>query len=327
MTTLNDVALRAEVSKATASRAFSRPESVRSDTRERILAVARDLGYMPNRVARSLSSGRTGNLGLFVPDISNPFFPPLIQAVQAEAKRRDAALFVADSDEHTEDEARLVRAMAAQVDGLVLAAPRMTDEDLLDLLDRVPVVVINRRTPGVPAVLLPAEQGVAQAVEHLVALGHRAVAYLSGPADSFSEAERRDALLAAAEPAGLDVVLLGPFEPRFSAGLRAADLALATGATAVLAYNDLMALGLMQQLAGRGVRVGTDVSVIGIDDIWLAPMTTPPLTTIAVPGAAAGTVAVRLLGDLVAGATPDPAPTRLLPTELVVRSSTGPAPR
>lgn len=327
MTTLSDVALRAEVSKATASRAFSRPESVRSDTRERILAVARELDYTPNRVARSLSKGRTGNLGLVVPDISNPFFPPLIQAVQAEAKRRELALFVADIDEHTEDETRVVRAMAAQVDGLVLASPRMPDADLLDLLERVPVVVVNRSTAGVPAVLVPAEQGVTQAVEHLVALGHRTLAYLSGPADSFSQAERRTALTTAAERAGLEVVVLGPFEPGFSAGLTAADLALATGATAVLAYNDLMALGLMQRLAGRGVRVGTDVSVIGIDDIWLAPMTTPPLTTIAVPGAAAGAAAVRLLSDLISGGLPDPAPTLRLPSELVVRDSTGSAPR
>lgn len=327
MTTLSDVALRAEVSKATASRAFSRPDSVRGDTRDRILAVARELNYTPNRVARSLSNGRTGNLGLFVPDISNPFFPPLIQAVQAEAKRRDQALFVADTDEHTEDEARLVRAMAAQVDGLVLASPRMSDDDLLDVLARVPVVVVNRRTPGLPAVLVSVEQGVQQAVEHLVALGHRTLVYLSGPADSFADAERRAALTAAAEQAGLAVEVLGPFEPRFSAGLRAADLALAAGASAVLAYNDLMALGLMQRLTSRGVPIGSDVSVIGIDDIWLAPMTTPPLTTIAVPGAAAGTAAVRLLNDLLAAGVSDPAPTVRLPTELVVRASTGPARR
>ncbi len=327
MTTLSDVAARADVSKATASRAFSRPESVRKDTRERILAVAQDLGYTPNRVARSLSSGRTGNVGLFVPDISNPFFPPLIQAVQAEAKRRDQALFVADTDEHTEDEARLVRAMAAQVDGLVLASPRMSDVDLCALLDVVPVVTVNRASPGVPAVLVSVDQGVAQAVEHLFALGHRCLAYLSGPADSYSESARRSAVVAAAERAGVDVVVLGPFEPRFSAGVRAADLVLATAATAVLAYNDLMALGLMQRLSGRGVRVGVDLSVIGIDDIWLAPMTTPPLTTIAVPGAAAGAAAVRLLADLAAHGMPDPAPTVTLPTELVVRATTGPVPR
>jgi DNA-binding LacI/PurR family transcriptional regulator len=321
--TIADVALQAGVSKATASRAFSRPEAVRPDTRERVLAVARELDYTPSSVARSLSTGRTGNLGLFVPDLSNPFFGPMIKAVQGEAKARGLALFVADSDEHTEDEARLVRAMAAQVDGLLLASPRMADEDLRQIHLAVPVVVINRAVDGVPGVLLDSGQGMAQAVEHLEALGHRRAAYLTGPRDSFSAVERRTSLLAAASRHDLEVVELGPFEPRFSAGLRAADLALATGATAVLAYNDLLALGLMQQLAARGHRVGEDVSVIGFDDIWLAPMTTPPLTTICAPGAAAGTAAVRLLTD--AGTAP--AAVVRLPTELVVRGTTGRAPR
>ncbi len=187
MTTIADVAVRAGVSKATASRAFSRPESVRQATRERVLGVARDLGYTPSRVARSLSTGRSSSIGLVVPDISNPFFPPMIKAVQAEAGRREHALFVADTDEHTEDESALVRSMAAQVDGLVLASPRMSDLQLLEVLALVPVVVINRAVPGVPAVQVSSDHGVLQAVEHLRALGHRSVVYLSGPADSASE--------------------------------------------------------------------------------------------------------------------------------------------
>ena len=280
MTTIADVAVRAGVSKATASRAFSRPESVRPTTRERVLGVARELGYTPSRVARSLSTGRSSHVGLVVPDISNPFFPPMIKAVQAEAGRREHALFVADTDEHTEDEVGLVRSMAAQVDGLVLASPRMSDLELLDVLARVPVVLINRVVPGVPAVLVSSDHGVTQAVEHLQALGHRSVVYLSGPTESASEAERRAALLRSAERVGLEVLPLGPFDPRFSAGVRAADLVLATGAQAVLAYNDLIALGLMQQLAARGLTVGVDVSVIGFDDIWLAPVLTPALTRV-----------------------------------------------
>ena len=324
MTTIADVALKAGVSKATASRAFSRPEAVRQETRDRVLAVARELSYTPSRVARSLSTGRTGNLGLFVPDMSNPFFGPLMKAVQTEAKARGLALFVADSDEHTEDEARLVGAMAAQVDGLVLASPRMSDEQLHALHATAPVVVINRAVAGLPGVLVDSEQGMAQAVEHLAALGHRRLAYLGGPAESFSATERRGSLTAAARRAGLELVELGPFQPRFSDGVRSADLALATGATAVLAYNDLMALGLMQQLTVRRARVGIDISVIGFDDIWVAPLTTPPLTTICVPAGAAGTAAVRLLTEPGADA---PARTVRLPTELVVRETTGPAPR
>ena len=325
MTTINDVAARAGVSKATVSRTFSRPDSVRVDTREHVLTVAREMGYSPNRIARSLSRGRTSNLGLQVPDISNPFFPPLIKAVQAEAGRRDFALFVADSDEHADDEARQVLAMAQQVDGLVLASPRMTDSQVRDVLERVPVVVINRQLEGVPAVLTTASEGVRQAVEHLAALGHERVAWLAGPEGTYSTTDRERALHAAADRYGVEVLTLGPFQPRFSAGLRAADLVLASGARAVLAYNDLIALGLVQQLGERGIRVGSDVSVIGIDDIWVAPMAVPALTTVRVPGAQAGTAAVRLLCDvLAAGSTAGTRPV-VLPTELIVRASTGPA--
>lgn len=176
-----------------------------------------------------------------------------------------------------------------------------------------------------PAVLVSSEHGVTQAVEHLRALGHRRVVYLSGPADSFSEAERRSALERAAQPHGVEVLSLGPFAPRFSAGVRAADLVLATGAHAVLACNDLIALGLMQQLSARGLSVGVDISVVGFDDIWLAPVLTPALTTIRVPGPAAGAAAVRLLVRLMAEGVPDPAPTQRLPAEPIVRATTGPA--
>lgn len=324
MTTITDVAARAAVSKATVSRAFSRPETVRQDTREHVLAVARDLGYTPNRIARSLSRGRTSNLGLLVPDISNPFFPPLIKAVQSEAGRRDLALFIADSDEHADDEARQVSAMAQQVDGLVLASPRMSDAQVLDLLEQVPVVVINRRIDGVPAVLTTAEEGINQAVEHLVALGHKRAAWLAGPPGTYASHDREQSLHAAARRYGLEVVPLGPFEPRFSAGLRAADLVLATGVQAVVAYNDLIALGLMQQLHERGVQVGTRISVIGIDDAWIAPMASPALTTVRVPGALAGTAAVRLLCDVLAAGNSVAASPVRLPTELIVRASTGP---
>lgn len=327
MTTIADVALGAGVSKATASRAFSRPDSVRASTRERVLQVARELGYTPSRVARSLSTGRSSSIGLVVPDISNPFFPPMIKAVQSEARRREHALFVADTDEHTEDEDALVRRTAAQVDGLVLASPRMSDAQLLEVQALVPVVLVNRVVPGLPAVLVSSEVGISQAVEHLRALGHRSVVYLSGPSDSASEAERRAALQRTALDRGLEVVRLGPFEPRFSAGVRAADLVLATGVQAVLAYNDLMAFGLVQQLTARGLTVGDDVSVIGFDDIWLAPVLTPPLTTIHAPGAQAGAAAVRLLVRLLAEGVADPAPVQRLQTELIVRATTGAARR
>lgn len=323
MATMDEVATRAGVSKSSVSRAFSRPEAVRPDTRQRILAVAAELRYAPHRASRPTGRGRTGSLGLFVPDIANPFFPPIIRAAQGEARRLGFTVFTIDSEEHLEEEFPAVRAMAEQVDGLVVASPRMSDAELIKLQEIVPLVLINRDVDDVPAVLLSAKTGMTQAVEHLVALRHHQLVYLSGPEASFSTADRRACLRAAADRAEVDVLELGPFEPTYAAGLRAGDLFLATGRSAVLAYNDLIALGLMTQLAERGVQVGDQVSVIGFDDTWLAPLASPPLTTVRVPGATAGAAAVRRLAGLVGGDPPDEAAFRL-ESELIIRSSTAP---
>jgi DNA-binding LacI/PurR family transcriptional regulator len=325
MATISDVAARAGVSRSTVSRVFLQPQVVAEDARRRVLAAAEALGYQPSPVARSLRRGRTGNLGLVVPDIANPFFPPLIKAVQRQARRHQMALFVADSDEHADDELALVRAMAKQVDGLILASPRVGEDDLRQLLDGTPTVVINRRLDGIPAVITTAQQGLTQAVEHLVALGHRHVVYLAGPQHAYSNQRREQALAVACRAHGVELSELGPFEPHFESGVRAGDLVLAQQASAVVAYNDQIALGLLARLAERGCRVGPDLSVVGIDDTWLARMASPALTTVRVPADAAGAAAVRLMLDVLAGSAAG-TPVEL-PTELVVRSSTAAPPR
>lgn len=327
MATINEVAARAGCSPTTVSRVFSRPELVRADTRQRVMAVAQELGYTPNRVARSLAMGRSGNIGLVVPDIANPFFPPLIKAAQQQARIGDYALFIADTDEHAQDEFPLVRAMTKQVDGMVLVSPRMSDAQVREVIELVPTVVINRKLSGALAVLIPATDGMEQAVEHLVALGHRSVIYLAGPATSWSNVQRRNSLRRACGRRGIAFTQLGPFEPRFESGLRAGDLVLAEGVKAVIAFDDVVALGLMNMLANRGVRVGADISVIGVDDSSFASIASPPLTSIRVPSAAAGSTAVRLLLDLLSGAGSGAMSVVELPTELIVRSSTGPVPQ
>lgn len=322
MATIKAVAARAGVSPSTVSRVFAQPEIVAEDARRRVLASAQELGYRPNPVARSLAKGRTGNLGLIVPDIGNPFFGPLIKAVQQQARRQDLSLFLADSDEHVEEELELARAMAKQVDGLVLSSSRLRDEDIRSLQALTPVVMISRAVEGVPAVLTPPDEGLSQAVDHLVALGHRGLVYLSGPEESFANGERRRALRAACARREIQLTELGPFQPRFEAGVRAADLVLAEKSTAVVAYNDQIALGLMARLTERGRVVGRDVSVVGIDDSWISRMTSPALTTVRVPAADAGAAAVRLLADLSISKTDGETPHVQLPTELIVRSST-----
>jgi DNA-binding LacI/PurR family transcriptional regulator len=321
MTTIRKVAAHAGVSASTVSRVFGRPEIVAQDARRRVMAAAEELGYQPHPVARSLALGRTGNLGLVVPDIANPFFAPVIKAVQREAHRQGLALFVADSDEHVDDERAQARAMAKQVDGLILASPRVPEDQLREILRSTPMVVVDRRIDGIPAVLASPDEGLAQAVDHLLALGHTELLYLAGPEQAYSNTARRKSLHRACRDRQVVLTELGPFEPHFESGVRAADQVLARGAKAVIAYNDQIALGLMSRLSARERPAGRDVSVIGIDDTWIAQLAHPPLTTVRVPAAAAGTAAVRLLLDIVAG-RPVPEHPLELRTELIVRSST-----
>ncbi len=322
--TIRDVAARAGVSAATVSRAFSQPDAVAADTRRRVLAAAQELRYSPNPVARSLARGRTGNLGIVVPDIANSFSAVVIKAVQQEARRDGYALFVAASDDLADDEERWARALATQVDGLLLVSPVAPDAVVHELAGLVPVVVTNRVLADVPAVLTTATQATGHAVEHLHALGHRQVVYLAGP-DGYSNDSRLAGLRAASARLGLDAVVLEPLPARFSSGVRAADLVLAAGATAVVAYNDDIAAGLLTRFADRGVRVPDDVSVVGHDDTALAEMVTPRLTTVRIPAATAGATAAQMLIRHV-HADNGTARHCVLDAELIVRASTGPAP-
>jgi DNA-binding LacI/PurR family transcriptional regulator len=320
--TIRDVATRAGVSPATVSRVFSQPETVAPGTRQRVLTAAEELRYAPNPVARSLARRRTGNLGIVVPDIANSFSAMIIKAAQQEARHAEYALFVTASEELVDDEERQARALAPQVDGLLLTSPLASDACLRELADIVPVVVTNRILDDVPAVLTASAQATGHAVEHLHALGHRKVAYLAGP-DGYSNQSRTSGLKAACARLGLDPVVLGPFPARFSSGIRAADLVLAAGVTAVVAFNDDIAAGLLTRFADRGVRVPEHISVVGHDDTALAEMVTPRLTTVHIPAAAAGATATQLLIRYVRG---DDSGVRRyeLPSELIVRGSTGP---
>jgi LacI family transcriptional regulator/LacI family repressor for deo operon, udp, cdd, tsx, nupC, and nupG len=201
----------------------------------------------------------------------------------------------------------------------------MADDDLRDLAAAVPLVAVNRQLAGVPAVLMTSDTAAAHAVEHLHALGHRQLVYLSGP-DNWSNAARRRAFAAACARLGVPGEVLGPFEPTFSAGVRAADLVLAGPATGVLAYNDDVAVGVLSRLADRGVPVPGQVSVVGFDDTALASMVTPRLSTVRLPIGAAGVVAVTLLADVLRGVDVAARGPVELPAELVVRASSGPAP-
>ncbi|GAB4098581.1 LacI family DNA-binding transcriptional regulator [Sinomonas halotolerans] len=321
MATIADIAQAAGVSKSTVSRSFTRPDSVNAETRERILAVAAQLGYTP----APAKAETTGTIALFIPDIANPYYPPLVKAVQAACRRQSLSLIVVDGEGDPEADAEELERIIGHVDGALVFAPRL-DAGRLRALDAVsPVVLINHAADGLPSVILSAPEGARQAVEHLVALGHRSISYLASLEDNYSSRVRLAAAEEAADHLGVTLRVLTHASPTYESGVRGADLVLAEPVTAVIAHNDLMALGCLNRLVDRGVEVGKDVSVIGFDDIWLASASRPTLTTVTTPYDRGGAVALRLLTERI-GDRDRPAATIHLSGDLTVRNSTGPAP-
>jgi DNA-binding LacI/PurR family transcriptional regulator len=320
---IHDVAALAGVSIATVSRSFTMPEAVREATRASVLAAAAELGYEPNRAARGLITGRTGNVGVIVPDLGNPYFHAVLKGAQAQAHEADYAVFVADGQESASEEEALIKAMSKQVDGILLCSSRLAPSKLAALESTPTVVLLNRRVPDLPTVIVDSADGMKQAVEHLASLGHVRCAFVSGPRRSWSNQQRHKGLRAAARACGVETALIGPAAPQFESGVAAVEAILDADVTAVLAYNDLVAVGILSRLAELGIRVPQELSVVGFDDIPLAAMVTPSLTTVALPTGLAGRAAVELLLDrLETGGSPAGGDVRKLPATLVVRGST-----
>lgn len=320
--TISQVAKAVGVNRSSVSRAFSRPELLSAETVSRIKAVAEQLGYTPNYSARALSTGRHGNIALVIPDVANPFFPPMIRAVQNEADGLDFCVFLGNSDENARQEEKLVGRFSGQVEGIVLASPRLSDERIRAFAAVKPLVLINRDVAGIPRVLIDSGSGVGEAVAHLAELGHRKIAYISGPSTSWSNKQRSAAVKKAAAELGLEVISMAAQVPSYEAGQRAVAFVLEAGATAAVAFDDLTAQGMLAGFSARGVEVPGEIAVVGCDDV-LGAMTYPPLTTVSNRSSEAGRIATRLLLDMLSlHAIQDVR--FVLETHLVVRETTAP---
>jgi DNA-binding LacI/PurR family transcriptional regulator len=317
--TILDVAARAGVHAATVSRALNRPEVVAPATRARVEEAVRELGFVPNRAARGLITGRTGNVAVIVPDITNPFFALLVRSIERAARSADLQVLLVDTGERSEEEELAARRLAPEVDGLVVVSPRKLHR-LPDGGATPPTVFVNRPVRGRASVVMRSASAAADALDHLAALGHRRVVHVGGPPGSWAARERRDAVVRTGARLGMAVRTVPADEPTVDGASAAVDVIVDDGATAVMAFNDQLALGVIAGLVRRGRRVPEDVSVVGCDDVPLAELVAPPLTTITMPTREAGEAAV----DLLAG---EPA-TVELSGALVVRGSTGrPQPR
>ena len=323
--TIADVARRAGVAASTVSRALSNPGRVNASTRERIERAAEELSYVPSAQARSLVSGRTGAVALLVPDIANPFYFGLIRGAQRQLRAAGYTQLLVDTEESREVEEEAIALMRKSADGVILAASRLDDEALARIARQQPIVTVNRDHPDVPSVIVDTASGARQALTHLRSLGHQRIAYVAGPTESWSSAQRWDALRAAAPGLGIELDFIGPWTPTSEAGPAAADAVAAGSATACIVFNDLLAIGMLGRLAERGVRVPEDLSVVGTDDIFGSDFCHPPLTTVSAPIEEAGRVAVTTLqGRIERRATPRQR--TVLPTHLRIRQSSGNAP-
>lgn len=318
--TIYDIAGEAGVAASTVSRALRNPRRVHPTTRDHILEVAERLGYDAGASGRISGRRRTEMIAMLVTDITNPHYFDMIRGAERRAKAAGVTLVLVNTEESPANERHHVERLVGSVDGFILASSRMTDEDIRGLATRADIVLMSRQLADLPSSVVEHQDGSRQIVEHLVSLGHRRVAYLAGPRASWIGAQRWHAVSAEAERLGVEVTRLGPFLPAVEGGGAAADAAVGNGATAAIAHNDLLAIGVIQRLAKRGVRVPEDMSVVGFDDMFAAGICSPALTTLGGPHDEAARFAVELLLE---GRRNSQV---VLPSQLVIRESTGPAP-
>lgn len=313
--TLTDVAQIAGVSLATASRAFSDPDRLALDTRERVLAAALHLQY-----EAPLPRGyRT--FAVVVPDVANAVFAELIRGIQEQAWHGRHRMILANTAEDSVREQEILQTFRRGVDGVILASPRLATAAIKAAIGSTPLVVINREAEFAPSVLMDVEEGMRQAVEHLYALGHRRIAFVPGPASSWANQRRLQCVTALAAEWNVELTTVGNQAATVDGGLAAAAAVVFSGATAVIAYNDLVALGVQAGARTLGYHCPEQLSVVGIDDLDVGAASEPGLTSIRTAIARSGSLSLELLLDQIAG-RPLPDEAVHLGSQLIVRGST-----
>jgi DNA-binding LacI/PurR family transcriptional regulator len=323
------IAKRARVSTATVSRTLNQNGAVRPETARRVWRAAEELNYFPNSHARALVSGRSRLLGLIVSDITNPFFPELVRQFETLALERQYDLILTSTDYQTERMTVCLRRMLERkVDGVALMTSEM-DEGLIEELSRrgVPLVYmdVGQVGPRMSHVAMDYANGIRQAVDHVVQLGHRRIAFISGPLDLHSARIRRDAFVERLlhHSIALDKKLMREGTHTAEGGQHEMEalLRLRRRPTAVVCSNDWTAIGALHAIDAVGLRVPEDLSVVGFDDTPIATYSRPPLTTVRMSAAEIGETACRALFNLIDDKGETGALLRV-PTSLIVRAST-----
>ncbi|MGI5131654.1 LacI family DNA-binding transcriptional regulator [Pseudonocardia sp. CA-107938] len=324
--TIYDVAREAGVAASTVSRAYARPGRVNSDTARAIFEAAERIGYRATRITGTLGAGtakQTGAVALMVSDITNPFYGEIIKGAEEAARLAGYALLLSDSSEQGSVERDVIERTLDLVEGVVLASSRMSDSAIRTIAKQKPLVLLNRQMPDISCIVADQARGIRRAAEHLGELGHDTITYVAGPAASWPEGMRWRALREAGMELELRIRRIDPdAAPTIYTGFATAARVVEEGATAVLAYNDALAVGVIKGLTHLGVRVPQEVSVVGFDNVLLGEVVDPPLTTVTAPRRKMGEAGVGNVLALAAGAHTS-GETLVLPIRLVVRGSTG----
>ncbi|HAF70992.1 MAG: Transcriptional regulator, LacI family [Acetothermia bacterium 64_32] len=327
--TLKDVALEAGVSINTASRALNNKPEISPETKEKVLKVAQSLGYRPNRLARALRSNKTGTIGVIVGDIANPYFSMLVRGIERTARQFDYSVILQGTDEDYDREEEAIEiALAEQVDGILITPTQKGTDTIEELVaSGTPFVLMSRyfKELDTDYVVMDDRRGGFLATEHLIQRGHRRIAILNGPLHISSAIERYEGYLQAFKRYGLDPdkALVAEGCLTVEDGYRAA-LCLLDGPerpTAVFAFSDFVAFGVLRAANELDLRVPDDLAVVGFDDTLFGVCMRPPLTTVGGSPEGLGEQAARLLFDRVDRGQTDPVKLRL-PVRLVQRKST-----
>lgn len=303
---MSDVARQAGVSLMTVSRVINQKGDVNPETRRRVLQIINELNYHPSAIARSLATKETRTIGLVIPDVSNPFFADITRGIENLAYAQGYHVFLCNTAEDPQRELAVIQSLEEKrVDGLILCSSRLDEQLLIDLLARLPAtVLINRRLhvgddDPYQSVILDDERGGWLAIQHLLQRGHRRIGFLAGPAAAYSGLGRRKGYCAAMASAGIEPQpgWITYCQPSVEGGYQATLCLLSEHPelTALFCYNDLAAVGALQACAERNRRVPDDLVVVGHDDIPLAALVSPTLTTCRVPRYELGVQAVEAL--------------------------------
>ena len=332
---IREIARRAKVSTATVSRTINRVSTVDPQLAKRVWKVVDELGYYPNTLARALVSGRSRIFGLVVSEITNPFFPEIVQAFEDIAVQHNYEILLTSTVHNPKRMEIAVRRMIERrVDGVAILTFGMEDSLVEDLRFRkVPLVFVDvgPQVPGVSNIRINYQHGIRQAVQHLAALKHTRIAFVAGPSTLKSAMARKAAFEVAMHEMGLDVPpeMIVEGDHRMEGGMRAlVQLAgLPQRPTAILCSNDMTAVGVMREAYECGIVIPRDLSLVGFDDIRLSQFTTPPLTTVQMSQTLLAEYAFQALRREVEGTSGGPAKNEYeLMTTLVLRRSTALAP-